>query len=97
VLFLGRVEEEGPLEVAVDVETVETLALLLRLVEAVSESSLMIPRSENDGRGLEVESTKPNYKSAVRSAAASFSLPRRKELARIEVCSIGRKCSSSYQ
>jgi hypothetical protein len=61
VLFLGRVEEEGPLEVAVDVETVETLALLLRLVEAVSESSLMIPRSENEGRGLEVESTKPNY------------------------------------
>jgi hypothetical protein len=61
VLFLGRVEAEGPLEVAVDVETVETLALLLRVVLAVSESSLMIPRSENEGRGFEVESTKPNY------------------------------------
>jgi hypothetical protein len=64
VLFLGWAEAEGPLEVAVDVETVETLALLLMLalavVEAISESSLMIPRSENDGRGLEVESTKPN-------------------------------------
>jgi hypothetical protein len=59
-LFLGRVEAEGPLEVAVDVETVETLALLLRVVLAVSESSLMIPRSENEGRGLEVESTRPN-------------------------------------
>jgi hypothetical protein len=45
----------------VDVETVETLALLLRVVLAVSESSLMIPRSENEGRGFEVESTKPNY------------------------------------
>jgi hypothetical protein len=71
VLCFGREEEEGPLEVAVDVETVETLALLLRLVLAVSESSLIIPRSENEGRGLDVESTKPNYLSAVRSGAAS--------------------------
>jgi len=60
VLLLGRAEVEGPLEVAVEVDTLEILALLLRLVEAVSESSLMIPRSENEGRGLEVESTKPN-------------------------------------
>jgi hypothetical protein len=60
-LFLGWAEAEGPLEVAVEVETVDTLALLLRVVLAVSESSLMIPRSENEGRGFEVESTKPNY------------------------------------
>ena len=68
MLFLGRAEVEGPLEVAVDAETVEILALLLRLVlavlEAISESSLMIPRPENDGRGLEVESTNPNYELA---------------------------------
>lgn len=71
MLFLGRAEVEGPLEVAVDVETVEILALLLRLVlavsEAISESSPMIPRSENEGRGLEVESTKPNYESAFKT------------------------------
>lgn len=55
--FTGRVD--GPLEVAV-----EMLALLLRLVlgvvEAVSVSSLMIPRSENEGSGLDDESTRPN-------------------------------------
>jgi hypothetical protein len=66
--LIGRVEAEGPLEVAVEVDTLEILALLLRFVlavlEAISQSSLMIPRSENDGRGLEVESTKPNYQSA---------------------------------
>jgi hypothetical protein len=48
----------------VDVERSEILALLLRLVlpvvDATSESSLMIPRSEKEGSGLEEESTRPN-------------------------------------
>jgi hypothetical protein len=49
----------------VDVERSEILALLLRLVlpvvDATSGTSLMIPRSEKEGRGLEEESARPNW------------------------------------
>ena len=57
---MARVETDGPLEV----DTSEILALLLSLelvaVEAVSASSLMISRLENEGSGFDDVSTKPN-------------------------------------